>query len=298
ESVDFVAEHDLGDDVQVFPLSVLPGSDFRKRSAALGLHFEPSPPYIIIDAPGFSRRDMRMALDYAEVRFDVALHPLPDLDASWRPGSGAVEEEFADHVVTLGGKRFISKLKLFSKRSTRGLEAAAARLTSPYQIIVGPDMRDQDHLGEALEIVTGANPFTPLEIIFLEPAAAPDTMRLLTAARLRRPHFLDGDLRFLYPDPGNRAILFTLASEDPRSRFPGEMARQIYWWKRPWLPDLAELEKLSELAGVLIDAENTDKDLFAWQEVHARHADDLIHITFAKIDLQKRWIALTAGDTY
>ncbi len=297
-SVDFVAEHELEDDVQVFPLSVLPGSDFRKKSLELGLNFDPSPPYTIIDTPTFSSRDMWMAMDYAEVRFDVALHPLPDLDASWRPGRGAGEGELADHVVELGGKRFISKLKLFSDRSREDLETAASRLTAPYQIIVGPSMRSRDHIREALEIATTANPFTPLEIIFLEPEVEPDARRLLSAARLRRPHFLDGDLRFLYPDPGNRAILFTLASRDPRSRFSGEMKRQIYWWKRPWLPDLAELERLSELDGLLIDMDETSGDLFAWQDANARHAHDLIHITFAETDLQKRWIELTASDRY
>jgi len=39
-SVDFVADHGLQDDVQIFPLAILPGTDFRRRSRELGLRFE------------------------------------------------------------------------------------------------------------------------------------------------------------------------------------------------------------------------------------------------------------------
>ena len=42
-SAGFVVENELQDDVQVFPLSVLPGTDFRLRSNELGLRFEKSP---------------------------------------------------------------------------------------------------------------------------------------------------------------------------------------------------------------------------------------------------------------
>ncbi|MCP4690365.1 MAG: hypothetical protein GY859_20090, partial [Desulfobacterales bacterium] len=191
-SVDYVAEFDLGDDVQVFSLFVLPGSDFRKRNVALDLNYEPSPPYTIIDTPTFSSQEMRTALDYADVRFDMAIYPLSDLDASWRPRRGAGEDEFEDHAAAIGGERFITKRKLFSPRLIQELAAVASRLTTPYQIIVGPDMRDHVHLREVLEITTAANPFTPLEIIFLQPHAAPDVRRLLSAARLRRPIFYTG----------------------------------------------------------------------------------------------------------
>jgi hypothetical protein len=50
--------------------------------------------------------------------------------------------------------------------------------------------------------------------------------------RLRRPHFLDGDLRFVFPQPGNRAVLFTVVSGARQPRFQGEMERQAYWWRR------------------------------------------------------------------
>ncbi|UCF91135.1 MAG: radical SAM protein, partial [Desulfobacterales bacterium] len=213
QSVDFVADHDLQEDVQVFPLTVLPGTTFRVQSRALGLVYEKSPPYAIIATPTFSREDMLLAFDYAEVRFDVVLYPLPDLDIAWRSNSQGGGNA-ADHRVALGKANFVSKLYLNSKRSAAALEALAARLTHPYQIFVDPALRDQGFLKDTLKILTSANPFTPLEMVFLEPDDLPDSSALLASVRLRRPHFLDGDQRFVFPEPGNRAVLFTLVSQD------------------------------------------------------------------------------------
>ena len=80
-------------------------------------------------------------------------------------------------------------------------------MTNPYQIIIHPDLRDWGLIKKTLKILTVANPFTPLELVFLEPERIPDTASLLDAAELRRPHFLDQDLRYLFPEEGNRTIL-------------------------------------------------------------------------------------------
>jgi len=81
-SVDFVADHGLQDDIQIFPLSILPGTDFRRRSRELGLRFENHPPYTVTASRGFSPEDFLLAYDYAETRLDTVFFPLPDLDVS------------------------------------------------------------------------------------------------------------------------------------------------------------------------------------------------------------------------
>ena len=93
-SVDFVADHGLQDDVQIFPLAVLPGTDFRKRSRELGLRFDPHPPYTVIENRGFSHEDFLRAYDYAETRLDLVFFLLPvGFFLGWggrggRPGEG------------------------------------------------------------------------------------------------------------------------------------------------------------------------------------------------------------------
>ena len=293
-SVDFLVDHGLSDDIQAFPLSILPGTAFRQRHIELGLTYDPQPPYTLIEAADFSADDMLMALDYAETRFDTAIFPLPDLDVSFRTGAA----ESVDIEVKLGNRAYVTKIMLSAERRSPELAAVAKRLTQPYQVFIGPAIRHRAAIENALEILSRANPFTPLEIVFLEPETHPDTRALLSAIRLDRPHYLDNDLRFLFARPGNRAVLFTLVSRDPRPRFSGDMERQVLWWTAPRLPSLSELENINELDGVLIDSSGPEAELTRWQDDMATHAEAIPFISFARCDLQHRWQRLTASGDY
>jgi hypothetical protein len=296
-SVDFVADHDLQDDIQIFPLSILPGTSFRRRRRELGLNFEAHPPYTVSATPTFAPEDFQLAYDYAETRLDTVFFPLPDLDLSWRLAGEASRNGSPDIRVGLGGRSYVAKLNLQAERPIAEIEGLAGCLTQPYQVLVGPTVRDPAYLKSVLAILTAANPFTPLEVVFFDPAELPATPELLTAVRLRRPHFLDGDLRFLFPRPGNRAVLFTVVSGDRQPRFRGEMERQAYWWRRAALPSLAELGEFAELDGVLIDSAVPPTEICAWQD-RWEPAAEQYHISFAEVGLQRRWLLLTSPDEY
>lgn len=297
-SVDFVVRHNLYHDIQVFPLSVLPGTYFRSHSSALELKFDSSPPYLIVETPLFSADDVLEAIDYAETVFDVALYPLPDLNISWRSKKNAADAAPSDRFVRIGKERYISKLILESPRSFDDLKRSAARLTHPYQIFIGPAVSDKGYICSVLNVLSSANPFTPFELVFLEPEALPDTATLLSAIKLERPHYLDNDLRFLFPTPGNRAVIFTLVSGQKHRRFYGDMKRQIYWWKDRNLPEMKTVRALDELDGILIDPPAPGEELLKWQNRFAEHADDLILICFADERLQRRWLTLTSAEDY
>jgi len=296
-SVDFILDHGLNQDVQVFPLSVLPGTDFRKKSPALGLRYETAPPYHVIETSGFSPEDMLQALDYAESRLDVVLYPLPYLDLSWPPAGGPAQAT-GDTAVRIGGEAYFSKLWIDRVRPLSELCLHARRLTYPYQLLIGENVRDPGYLGRLLCFLTSANPYTPLEVVFFEPGHLPNRKALLEAVRLVRPQYLDNDLRFLFPRPGNRSVLFTLVSRDPRPRFSGEMERQVYWWQRPGLPALADLESFLELDGVLIDTAASNAGIVAWQDRFADAAGDLPFISFSGLEHQKRWLLKTAPSDF
>jgi hypothetical protein len=298
QSVEFVAENNLQDDVQVFPLSVLPGTDFRLKSRELGLRFEKFPPYTIIENPTFSSEDMLLAFDYAEVRFDVVLYPMPDLDLSWRLNAKSAEARPGDLAVRIGKENYVAKLQLDDTRSSAELASLAKRLTHPYQVIIHPNLRDPDFIKKTLKVLSAANPFTPFEMVFFEPHGVPDTAALLAVAKLRRPHYLDQDLRFLFSKEGNRAVLFTMVSEDTTHRFNGEMERQVFWWKKKRFPKMQDLEELSELDGILIEAFGSGDDVTKWQDRFARQAEDIPFISFADVSFQKRWLLLTMPDDY
>jgi len=296
-SVDFVADHGLQDDVQIFPLSVLPGTDFRRRHRELGLVFETHPPYAVASSRGFDPEDFLQAYDYAESRLDAVFFPLPDLDLSWRTNAAGEFGEAGDLRVTVGGRRYVAKLMLNRERPLDEIRHLAGQLTQPYQLLVGAGV-GAAYLKSVLAIVTADNPFTPLEIVFFEPAARPRTRELLAAVRLRRPHYLDGDLRFLFARPGNRAALFTMVSAEPTARFQCDMERQVYWWRRPMLPGLEDLKTFVNLDGILIDAPVSTAQIRDWQDRLGRQAAERHHISFADACLQRRWLTLASPDEY
>lgn len=297
-SVDFVADSGLQEDVQIFPLAVLPGTDFRRRRAELGLVHEPHPPYTVTRTAGFAPEEFLLAYDYAETRLDAVFFPFPDLDLSFRVSGSGGPERSPDLRATLAGDGYVAKLNLSAARPLAEIEGLARRLTFPYQILVGPGLGDTAYLKRVLTLLTAANPFTPLEVIFFEPAEMPRSADLLSAVRLRRPHFLDGDLRFLFPRPGNRAVLFTAVSSRRKAVFQGEMERQVFWWRAPELPELRDLARLAGLDGVLIDSAVGRPQIRAWQDRLGREAAERHHLSFADVALQRRWTLQTAPDEY
>jgi Radical SAM superfamily/B12 binding domain len=295
KSVDFVVDHGLAEDVQVFPLSVLPGTDFRKQSRSLGLEYTSAPPYTVIEASTFSREDMFLAINYAETQLDTALYPFPSPDIAWQKSG---ECKTGDVFVRMGKKKPIAKLYMLKSRPAREIQAIAENLTHPYQIFVDSEFSDEAALCRLISILSETNPFTPFEVIFLCPAHLPDRKKLLSAVQLKRPHFLDIEQRFLFPKPGNRSVIFTLVSENRQPRFTGEMERQIFWWKDPTLPTRQGLEDLFDLDGVLIDTPLPQEELARWQDRFAPAADDIAHIVFADLALQNRWLLKTAANEY
>jgi len=72
-------------------------------------------------------------------------------------------------------------------------------------------------------------------------AELPRTREVLAALNLRRPHFLDGDLRFPVSETRQPRRCVHAGFGKPEIRFQGEMERQVYWWRKRELPDLEAL---------------------------------------------------------
>jgi hypothetical protein len=75
--VDFLLEHGLRDEAQVFPLSVLPGTAMRADAARDGLVFDPAPPYRIRRTASMSEDAILGALELAEERLGRRLDERP-----------------------------------------------------------------------------------------------------------------------------------------------------------------------------------------------------------------------------
>jgi hypothetical protein len=75
--IDFLLEHGLGDEAQVFPLAVLPGTAMRADAARDGLVFDPVPPYRILRTATMDASALRGALFEAEDRLGRRLDETP-----------------------------------------------------------------------------------------------------------------------------------------------------------------------------------------------------------------------------
>lgn len=290
DSVDFVLENDFQDHIQVFPLLVLPGTAFRRQSQALGLEFSPHPPYPVIKTSAFSQEDMVQALDYAEEAFARTFVPFPDLEISFiAPGT-------KDHYICPDNRRLLAKLVLDTPRSLAEIDALADCISSPLQIFFLANALDQHYINQVAATVSKKNPFVPLELVFITSGFVPDTDAVLHAAAHIRPHFLDLDLQYLYSEPGNRSILFTLVSAGPTPFFQATMQRQILQWSGNGLPGLSVLTDLFHLDGILIPGRG--EALLHWQDAMAELHEDIPPISFADISLQIRWLSMTEKDKY
>lgn len=299
-SVQFVGDNKLYNDVQVFPLSILPGTEFRQRHQELKLAFENNPPYTIISTPTFSQEEISLAFDHAESRFDLSIYPLPDLDVAWQTDVPTGIETASHIEVNIAQEKFIYKVLLNNHQTLDQWSVLAHRVTHPYQLIMPPSTDNFRKISEALSVFTQINPHTPVELIFFAPKTLPCVKTLLKAARLHRPHYLDGDLRLFYDQPGNRAILFTVVTSSLIERFSGPMQRHIHWWQSPELPTIEEIGnmEMEGFDGVLVDAPVHKDCLTQWQDKMAPHADEMILIGFAHTDLHRRWLLKTASEDY
>ncbi len=75
--VDFLNEHQLGDEAQVFALSLLPGTAMRTDALKDGVEFDPAPPYRVLRTSTMDRQSLRSTLERAEERLDRRLDEQP-----------------------------------------------------------------------------------------------------------------------------------------------------------------------------------------------------------------------------
>src|SRR5438105_1185886 len=75
--IDFLLENGLGDEAQVFPLSLLPGTAMRATAGEDGVVFDPAPPYRVVRTATMSEEQIRAALLQAEERLGRRLDEVP-----------------------------------------------------------------------------------------------------------------------------------------------------------------------------------------------------------------------------
>ncbi len=74
---DFLKDHDLAEFAQVFPLSLLPGTELRNTVIENQIAYDPAPPYRLIHTNRISQEEIKTLLDEAEDRLDRRIDEYP-----------------------------------------------------------------------------------------------------------------------------------------------------------------------------------------------------------------------------
>lgn len=239
--IDYLVSNHAYREVQLFPLSILPGTAFRHQAAELGLGYQSRPPYYVLKTPTLSAEQLVELMEEGQEAFGIEFDPLPppvlDLpDAE----NGLVRVEKVD--LDLPGQQLQSAAER-SQAFTLWLKAANF------------DQRK----GQAAALVARTldeNPHTTLQVL-VEPGdpgqLSPAYLKGLLAACYRKASYLD--LYYsLHPRPllgAKRLVVIVPAAE--RNRLGPTWIRQVgryaalVWLRRgEFTEPLEEHEYLSE----------------------------------------------------
>ncbi len=190
----YLRDGGLYSDVQVFNLSILPGTAFRQEAEQLGLKFQPRPPYYVLQTPTLSREHlfglMHEAQNLFAIEFDA--QPAPELDAS----------------TDSAGRRGM-KVNLDSPEAATLSDSDSCHQAFTLWLRSASFDEDRHKAAGTIRRLLDANPFTTLQVV-LEPTCQPSpsaiqqnfSLRLfetLTAACQASPTYLD---RYYALQPG------------------------------------------------------------------------------------------------
>ena len=216
---DFLAHTRAYSAVQVFNLSILPGTAFRRESDTLGLSYQPWPPYYVLRTPTLDVEQMYQLMEEAQETFGTEFDPLPpprlDLgDPASQPRRGCRIDLDArsEAAVPLAPSALCYTLWLRSSDFHQHRQAAA----------------------ELIARLLTANPHTTLQVI-LEPTAdprrlTPQTLETLLAICYRSPTYLDRYYS-LHPGrlPGSKRLAVLLPLEW-RAGLSGDWCRSVAYY--------------------------------------------------------------------
>jgi radical SAM superfamily enzyme YgiQ (UPF0313 family) len=187
--------HDGGlcSDLQVFNLSILPGTAFRQEASALGLAFQPRPPYYLLRTPTLAREELYGLMQEAQELFGIEFDAQPPPVLDFAPGS-----------------RLASVCRVDLDRPQGAVPPAESRAQAFTLWLTATDFRAPCAPAAALiRRILDDNPFTTLQVVLdltghvnpraLHQALPPRVLEPLLAACHARPTYLD---RYYALQPG------------------------------------------------------------------------------------------------
>ncbi len=239
-TIRFLEDAGLAGDMEVYLLSVLPGTDLRRDAAALGVEYMGFPPYHVLSTPTMSAEEVTESIRWLERERGVEFY-------------APVAPAFRDPAPGLTG--------FLDLRIPGVLEAARAspeRLANSLTLLAGDELLARPIILEEFgRWLLGATPSSLVQLV-LETDAPLETGRLdLLAESFHDPaHYLNR-ARHLADDPQGRSSirLFRLTADArvaARARAAGEVCDTILRW--PTRPAVLARRLLADRPFLLADA--------------------------------------------
>lgn len=281
--------------VHPFVLSVLPGTDFRERSASLGLSYDPKPPYYVYETPSFPRDAFAQALEECERIFDMEIDYIAPPSLTDR-GTGLV-----------GGPEdgpYVSKwiVDLLDPSVPRLLQRVLKRATDPFTLWFrarSAQRAEKAMLGLLAEFVRH-NPHAVLRVVveFAKPPRMEFFDQALEAAadpglflnRSYRPMYGEGevvtpDFTLIIPDPGEPGLRGEIGDEY------GDVAA-VAWDISSWNDGLLERSETPLLISESIDPRSREAAVL-FRSLRSFHDKSPEEVLFRDPDLERAWERLT-----
>lgn len=216
-TLEFLRAHGLAEGAEVYPLSVLPGTELRERSAELGLEFMGLPPYWVLRTDALSEEDLFRAVRLAEEALDGELFPpiLPRFSDPAPGITGFLDLRGGTPAAVLHALTLIQRGA--ADPSTLRLANCVTLLLEAFQLDDPERLADLEHLGARL---LEHNPFSLFQLV-LEGPEVPSVERAgrLAEAFHNPKHFFERS-RYYQDDVQERfsARLFLLTAEPAAAR--------------------------------------------------------------------------------
>src|SRR5262249_20362141 len=144
----YLRSEKLYGDMQVFNLSILPGTAFRQEATELGLRFQPRPPYYVLGTPALGLPDLYQLMEEAREIFEIEFDPQPSPTLEFADGD-------RDHrVLSVDLDREVDEACPDQHHQAFTLWLRSSHFA-----------RQRSRVSRRLRQILAANPFTTLQVI-------------------------------------------------------------------------------------------------------------------------------------
>lgn len=261
KSVDFLYDHKLDESIQVLPLSILPGTSYRRKSSQFEIEYQFDPPYYVQKSTNFSWNDMFNSFKYAESKLEFDLFPDPVIDLSYTNENSNPNLPY-------------SKLYFNHEIDHKHIIRLSNNLCHPYQLYFSEQCQNPIFIKNVINCFTKNNPFTSFELIFFEPKNKNLYDLINSFTYLSEKSFLTNDLDFSSSEKKNRSFFISIISASKIRKSSDSTQRQLYHWTSDSLPKKEDIFKLLHLDGIFIDKNYQISKIQNWQNEMYRHIVD------------------------